>query len=141
MTTPTTPDRSILVFAIWAVAGFLGLGFILEGMMHDEAVASGIGVGLVISAFIAHIIVNAVFHQGFTRGETALGIGVYGLTGFVFILAFATGRLGVVGYTTGIALFGLIAAGFLAYLVTRFGMRGAFSQFHVHAASAEETRR
>lgn len=138
---PEAPERQILVFTTWAILGFLGLGFVLEGMVREQAMAAGIGVSLVLAAFVAHIVINAVWNQDFTGGEAALGIGVYGLLALVFILAWIGGGLGPVGYGTGIALFGLIAAGFIAYLATRHGLRGAFSQFHIHSPSSREGRR
>lgn len=141
MRTPAAPERSILIFAIWAVLGFVGLGFVLEGMARELYVACGIGLAVIVAAFAAHIVVNFVFRQGFTRGEAALGIGVYGLLALVFVLASIGGRLGQVGYASGLAMFGVIAVGFIVYLATRHGLRGAFSQFHINSPSAKETSR
>ena len=130
---PNTPsvDRGILVFAIWAVLGFLGLGVILEGFKLDVWAISAGGIATVMVAFIAHMIVNAIFDTGFTRGETALGIGAYGLLGLIFILGVASGTMSKTDYYSGLTFFGALAAGFLAYLATRHGLRGAFSRFHV----------
>jgi hypothetical protein len=141
MRTPAAPERSILIFAIWAVLGFLGLGFVLEGMVRESFIACGIGLVLILAAFAAHIVVNFVFRQGFTRGEAALGIGVYGLLALVFVLAWASGRLGPAGYAAGLAMFGVVGVGFIVYLATRHGLRGAFSQFHIGSPSARETTR
>ena len=124
-------DRGILVFAIWAVLGFLGLGVVLEGFKLDVWAISAGGIATVMVAFIAHIIVNAIFDTGFTRGETALGIGAYGLLGLIFILGMASGTISKTDYYSGLTFFGALAAGFLAYLATRHGLRGAFSRFHV----------
>lgn len=140
MATRASPERSILVFAIWAVLGFLGLGFVLDGMAHESVAAAVAGVTLLLATFAAHIVVNAVFGVGFSHGETALGIGLYGLLALVFVVARIAGRLGEVGYLTGIAVFGLLAAGFIAYLAARHGLRGAFSYFHSHAEGAAGRR-
>ncbi len=137
MAQPASIDRSILVFAIWAVLGFLGLGFVLEGFARDSIAAAAIGIGLVIAAFVAHIIVNGIWQQGFSDGEATLGIGAYGVLALVFILSWATGHVTASGYLAGIALFGLIAVGFIAYLATRHGVRGAFSQFHIHKPQSQ----
>ena len=88
---PNAPnvDRGILVFCIWSVLGFLGLAIVLEGFRLDSWALSAGGVATVLFAFVAHIIVNAVFATGFSRGETALGIGAYGLLGLIFVLGAA----------------------------------------------------
>jgi hypothetical protein len=123
-------DRGILIFSIWAVFGFLGLGVVLEGFKRDLWAVSAIGIGGIVLAFVAHIIVNGIFDTGFTRGETALGIGAYGLLGLVFIVAAADGGMSKADYYSGLTFFGTLAVGFLAYLSTRHGLRGAFSRFH-----------
>lgn len=124
-------DRGILVFAIWAVFGFLGLGLFLEGMARDVWGLAAVGVGVVVLAFVGHIIVNGVFDTGFTPGEAALGIGTYGLLGFLFVLGALQGGMTLADFHAGLTLFGALGAGFLAYLFTRHGLRGAFSRFHV----------
>jgi hypothetical protein len=136
---PNTPsvDRGILVFAIWAVLGLLGLGVILEGFKLDVWAISAGGIATVMVAFIAHMIVNAIFDTGFTRGETALGIGVFGLFGLIFILGVASGTMSKPDYYSGLTFFGALAAGFLAYLATRHGLRGAFSRFHVKTVATQ----
>ena len=65
--TPADPlvDRSILIFAIWAVLGFLGLGVFLEGLRVDHWALSAAGIGLLVLAFAAHIVVNGIFNTGF----------------------------------------------------------------------------
>lgn len=134
--TPTV-DRAILVFAIWASLGFLGLGLFLEGMARDNWPVATAGVGAILLAFGAHMVVNAIFGTGFSRGEAALGIGTYGLLGLVFIGGALTGGMTTADYYAGLTLFGTLAAGFPVYLVTRHGLRGAFSQFHLRHAETE----
>ncbi len=130
---PNAPnvDRGILVFCIWSVLGFLGLAIVLEGFRLDSWGLSATGVGTVLLAFGAHMVVNAVFATGFSRGETALGIGAYGLLGLIFVLGAASGVMSQSDYYAGLTFFGSLAAGFIAYLATRHGLRGAFSRFHV----------
>lgn len=123
-------DRSILVFAIWASLGFLGLGLFLEGMARDLWGLAAAGVGVILAAFVAHIVVNAIFDTGFSRGEAALGIGVYGILASVFIIAALSGGMTAADYYAGLTLLGALALGFPVYLVTRHGLRGAFSHFH-----------
>lgn len=139
MREPAKPvERGILVFAIWATLGFLGLGIVLEGFSRDSWAISAAGVATLVTAFVAHMVANAVFRTGFTRGEAALGIGTYGLLGAVFLLGVVGGEMSMTDYYSGLTLFGVLAAGFLAYLTTRHGLRGAFSQFHIRPGSTEE---
>jgi hypothetical protein len=136
---PNAPnvDRGILVFCIWSVLGFLGLAIVLEGFRLDSWALSAGGVATVLFAFGAHMIVNAVFATGFSRGETALGIGAYGLLGLIFVLGAASGSMSQPDYYAGLTFFGALAAGFIAYLSTRHGLRGAFSRFHVKAGTQQ----
>ena len=135
-----TRDRGILVFSIWLSAGVLGLSVVLEGFARDDWAVSLLGVGTIVASFVAHMVVNAVSRTGFTRGETALGIGAYGLLGLIFILGALGGQLSLADYHSGLILFGVLAAGFLTYLVTRHGLRGAFSRFHTRPAQDTERR-
>lgn len=134
-------DRAILVFSIWAVLGFFGLGVLLEGFRLDQWSVSAGGVLLIMLAFVAHIVVNAIFDTGFSQGEAALGFAAYGLLGLVFIAGALGGRMSMTNYYSGLTLFGLLAAGFLAYLFTRHGLRGAFSRFHVKTLASRELGR
>lgn len=124
------PDRAILVFAIWASLGALGLCLFLEGLARDAWLLSAAGVLAIVAAFAAHMVVNAVSGTGFTRGETALGIAAYGVLGLVFLAGALSGSMTAADYRAGLTFFGVLAAGMLAYVVTRNGLRGAFSQFH-----------
>jgi len=137
--TSDTPiiGRSILIFAAWAVLGFLGLCIFLEGLDRDSWAVSAAGVAVVVLAFVAHIVVNGIFDTGFTTGETVLGIGAYGLLGLVFLAGALGGGMTMADYYSGLTLFGVLAAGFLAYLFTRHGLRGAFSRFHVKPAAGD----
>lgn len=135
MPTPSPIERGLLVFSIWAVLGPAGLGFVLEGFTRDAYLTSLLGTALLVATFVAHIIVNALFGQGFTPGETALGIGAFGLLALVFLLSWLNGGLSETDFYAGLTLFGTLAAGFLAYLSARYGLRSAFSHFHVATAA------
>lgn len=142
---PITPaasgiERSILIFSIWGVLGFFGLGLFLEGMKDDAWPLATTGVGVITLAFIAHIIVNGVFDTGFSQGEAVLGIGAYGVLGLVFVVSAATGAMTMADYYSCLTLFGVLAFGFLAYLSTRHGLRGAFSRFHIRSMDSQGER-
>lgn len=137
-TSGSSIERSILIFAIWAVLGFLGLGVFLEGIKTDIWLVSASGVSIIVVAFVAHIIVNGVFNAGFSAGETSLGLGAYGLLGLVFVLSATGSTMTPTDYYSGLTLFGVLALGFLAYLFTRHGLRGAFSRFHVRPKDKRE---
>ena len=48
-------------------------------------------------------------------------------------LSVLAGGTSAVDFYIGLTLFGSLVSGFLIYLVTRHGLRGAFSKFHVGA--------
>lgn len=135
MPTSSRIERELLVFSIWAVLGLAGLGFVLEGFARDAYLMALLGIALLVAAFVAHIVVNALFGQGFTSGETALGIGAFGLLALVFLLGWLEGGLSGSDFYAGLTLFGTLVAGFLTYLSARYGLRGAFSHFHAATAA------
>jgi hypothetical protein len=136
MSTATSAERTVLVFCIWASLGFLGAAGLLEGFSRDSLPIALVGLFGICAAFIAHIVVNALFGQGFTRGEVALGIGGFGLLAALFVAAWVAGDLSTADYLSGLAAFAALAVGFLVYLSARYGLRGAFSRFHLPAASS-----
>jgi len=141
MSTPPKVERGILVCSIWVILGFLGLGFLLEGFARNAYLMSLLGIALIMASFVAHIIVNAVFGQGFTSGETVLGISAFGVFAVVFIAGWLEGSMSMADFYAGLTLFGVLVVGFMTYLATRYGLRGAFSRFHIKLASMPEVRR
>lgn len=135
-------DRSILVFSIWGVFGFLGLGFLLEGFSRGAYLVSLIGTILILATFVGHVVVNVVFEEGFSSGETALGIGASGLLSLVFVIGWAEGGMLPANFYAGLTFFGALTVALITYLVTRYGLRGAFSHFHLRQpASITESER
>ncbi|MGV8988915.1 MAG: hypothetical protein ACOH2H_21915 [Cypionkella sp.] len=141
MPTPPKVERGILVFSVWAVLGFLGLGFLLEGFAQDSYLVSLVGTGLIAATFVGHIIINDLFAQGFTQGETALGLGAFGVLVLTFVLGWLSGQMSTTDFYSGLTLFGMLVLGFLSYLATRYGLRGAFSRFHFQPEAGKESRR
>ena len=91
MAKPAMTERDLLVFSIWAVLGFGGSAFLLEGFSRDSYFVSLAGIAAIVSGFVAHIVVNAIFHCSFRPGEAALGIGTFGVLALAFIAGWATG--------------------------------------------------
>ncbi|MCZ4291249.1 hypothetical protein [Hoeflea alexandrii] len=131
MSKPAMVERDLLVFSIWAVLGFGGLALLVEGFSRDSYVISLAATLTIILGFIAHIVVNAVFDCGFKPGETALGISAFGAVALAFIIGWAMGGLSAADYWSGLTLLAALGFGLPIYLSTRYGMRGAFSSFHV----------
>mgnify|MGYP000120862676 CR=1 FL=1 len=133
-------ERDLLVFAIWAVLGFGGLALLLEGFSRDSYWISLAGIAAIVAGFVAHIVVNGVFDCTFRPGEAALGIGTFGVMALAFIVGWLSGGMSQADYLAGLTLFAVLAFGFLAYLSTRYGLRGAFSHFHhKHADGGDPT--
>ena len=141
MSKPAMVERDLLVFSIWAVLGFGGLALILEGFSRDSYMISLAGTLSIVAGFVAHIVVNGVFDCGFRPGEAALGIAAFGALALAFIGGWAVGGLSPTDYWSGLTLFAVLAAGLPAYLSTRFGLRGAFSRFHVRHADGPSDER
>ena len=135
MSKPAIIERDLLVFSIWAVLGFGGLAFLLEGFSRDSYFVSLAGIAAIVVGFIAHMVVNAVFDCGFKPGETALGISSFGVLALAFISGWISGGLSMNDYWSGLTLFAVLAFGMLIYLSTRYGLRSAFSRFHTRSSS------
>ena len=139
MSKSATVERDLLVFSIWAVLGFGGLAFLLEGFHRDSYLVSSAGIVAIVAGFVAHIVVNAIFDCSFRAGEAALGIGAFGVLSLSFIIGWASGDLSQNDYWSGLTLFAVLGFGMPVYLSTRYGLRGAFSRFH-HKPADSGTR-
>lgn len=134
-------ERNLLVYANWAVFGFGGLCFVMEGFSRDVYLVSLVGVVAIIAGLVGHLIINAVFHSAFTAGEAALGVSAFAIAALTFIGAWAVGDLSEADYWSGLTLFGLLAAALPVYLSTRYGFRGAFAQLGIKALDDKGARR
>lgn len=123
-------ERSLLVFAVWSVLGLLALVLHLEGLSRASYGIALAGTGVLMLALAAHVIINAIFGTGFTPGETALGLGAFGVITLLFIGGALSGALSRAYFLSGLTLLAAVVLGFVGYLITRHGLRGAFSQFH-----------
>ena len=130
MDTDRYVEHGIAVFANWGVFGAIAVGFLMEGISSEDYLLSLVGVAAAVAGFVGHLLVNAWFGLSFSRAEGSLGLASLGLVTFVFTVSWLASGLAVTTVWTGLTLIAaLIATGFL-YLATRFGVRGAFSQYH-----------
>lgn len=126
-------DRHALVMAIWTPSSFVAAILLHRGLTYGGAWWIFAGFGFIITAFVAHIIANAVLDADFTTGERALGIFAFATALLSLLLAVLVGPPGLAGrilLPVGLGLMSLVAA-VVAYLVIAFGARGAFEQFDV----------
>jgi len=133
-------ERGIVVFCSWAVFGFIGLGFLLEGGARDSLLTGLVGVAGLVAGFVAHMIINFVFAQPFSLGETALGLGLFALGVLGFIAGWLDGALSRTDFYIGLSLLAVLVVGFLIYVTTRHGVRGAFDRFDVTRAMQSERK-
>lgn len=126
-------ERTLLVYANWAVFGLGGLCFLMEGFARDSYFVALAGTVMILAGVIGHLIINAIWRTAFTTGEATLGVGIFALAALTFIGAWATGALSQADYWSGLTLFGLLALGLPVYLATRYGFRGAFAQIGIQA--------
>lgn len=123
-------ERGVLVFSTWTALGMLSLALFLEGLALNSYAIALAGVAALVAAFTAHIVINALFRTGYTRGETALGLSVFGVIVLLVVAGYGSGRLDEQDFLACLTLFAVLVVGFLGYLVTRHGLRGAYSSFH-----------
>lgn len=125
-------DRHALVVALWLACGLVALALLGHGFGRGGWPSVAGGFGVLLAAFVGHVIVNAVFATTFTRRELALGLVVYAAGLAAFLIA----SLAVPGFAARhflVASLGFLAlfAGVTFYMITHFGMRQVFDAFNV----------
>lgn len=125
-------DRHAIVVAIWLAGGLIAAVLVHYGLNAGRDLPILIGCGAIVAAFVAHVIVNAVYNTAFTQRELALALVLYGLA----LLAFAIASLIEPQFRARFFLpFGgtLIVVGVagLFYMVLHYGMRDVFESFNV----------
>jgi hypothetical protein len=125
-------DRHALVMAVWLTAGLIGTALVHYGLARDLDIPIYAAGGVVLAAFIAHVITNAVYGTVFTRRELTLALVLYGLA----LIAFAMATLMVPQFKERFFLpLGLVLVvvgfGVLLYMVMHYGLRGVFDQFNI----------
>ncbi len=130
MDTDRYVEHGIAVFAAWGVFGAIAVGFLMEGISREAYLLSLVGVAAAIAGFVAHLLVNAWFGLTFSRAEGGLGLAALGLVTLVFTVSWLASGLAQTTVWTGLTLIAALIATAFLYLATRFGVRGAFSQYH-----------
>ena len=140
MSTLQGTHRRLAVASSWALFGSFAWCFVLSGFTLPLAAAVLAGFALFVAGFISHLIINAVFHSGFTTGEVVAGFVAFGVGLLSFIASVLAGPPMAAGeFAAAIAGFAALVVCFLAYLITKFGLKGAFSRFHTRARSGEDS--
>jgi hypothetical protein len=130
----------LAVTSSWALFGTFGLCFVLSGFSLPLVPAILGGFALFVAGFISHLIINVVFHHGFTTGEIVTGLVAFGVGLACFIAAVIPGA-GIAGpeFVVGISGFATLVLCFLVYLIIKFGLKGAFSRFHARSHAGEDS--
>ncbi len=131
MATVRTVERRLAVTTLWGLIGSFALSFILSGFGNDGLIWGSFGFALVVAGLIAHVIINQLYRTSFTNGEVVLGFLVFGVALLIFLVTWIFNpSFGMMNGLIGLAGFAAIVAYFVAYVVIKFGLRGAFSMFH-----------
>lgn len=123
-------ERRIVVFAIWFTLGTLGLCLVLQAFYQDLLWIGLAGIATLALGFSMHLVANRYFVQTFTRGEIAFGTAAVTLLGMILVVSWFSTDYSLTDMILASALTGTVVFSVLAYLVTRYGARGAFSRFH-----------
>lgn len=129
-------EHRLAVMTAWAFFGAFGICLILSGFAEESAVAGLSGFALMIAGFVAHVIVNRIYHAGFSQPQVALGLGVFTVGALCYIVSVlfdpgfseADVTMGLVGLTA-------LAAAFVIYIIINYGVRGSYQMvYRLHDA-------
>lgn len=130
MATFRDTERRLAVVTCWSLCAPFALAFVISGF-SGSVVMGAIGFTILVIGFIAHVIINQTFGTGFSTGEIVVGFIAFDVALLGFLGAWiASPDLGGARVITALAGFGAFVLCFVAYLVTRYGMKSAFSMFH-----------
>jgi hypothetical protein len=115
----------------WALFGAFGISLIQSGLAADNLLIGLAGFGIIVVGFVAQVILNHAFGGGFTDGEVALGMTAFGVGLLSFVVSWILNpEFSAADITINLGGFAALIACFGAYLMTRYGLKGAFSMFH-----------
>lgn len=131
MATFRDTERRLAVVTNWSLCAPFGLAFIVSAFDGNGVVMGVIGFAILVAGFVAHVIINQLYGTGFTTGEIVVGFIAFDVALLSFMGAWISSpHLGGARVITALAGFGALVLCFVAYLVTRYGLKGAFSMFH-----------
>jgi hypothetical protein len=129
-------EHRLAVLTSWAMFGSFSLGTAISGFRADQVLIICAGYLLLVAGFVSHIVINRIYLTDFRAGEIATAIAAFGVAVLSFMVnwAFDPGfsQTAVLGGILGVVV---VIGCFVAYLATRYGMKGAFSMFHIHRDS------
>lgn len=124
-------EKRLAVVTNWSLFASFGMCFVLSGFGGPSWTLGLLGYGLLVLGFVGHLIINHVFEVGFSAGEVALGLVLFGISALSFIAsALFSARFGPDRLGLGLAGFAALAACLVFYLVIRYGMRGSWVLVH-----------
>ncbi len=135
-------EHRLAVLTSWALFGALSLGAVATGFRADDIAVACVGYAILVAGAISHLVINRIYGRDFRPGEIATAITLFGVAALAFLAAWVLGPgLTPAGVTIGLVGMAVVVAGFLAYLVTRHGLTGAFSMFHPERGTPNGGRR
>jgi hypothetical protein len=124
-------ERLLAVVTLWGFFGAFGIGLVLTGFHQDHVPLGLLGFACFVAAFVAHVIVNHVFDARFSSLQVVVALLVFCLAAPCFLPSWLLDpHFDTAGVIIGVAGFAAVVASFLIYLVSMYGLRGAFSMFH-----------
>jgi hypothetical protein len=123
-------ERRLAVVTCWSLCAPFSLAFVISGFSGSVAMGA-IGFTILVVGFIAHVIINQYYGTGFSTGETVVGFVAFDIALVSFLgVWIASPDLADARVITALGGFGAFVLCFVVYLVTRYGLKGAFSMFH-----------
>lgn len=132
----TDAEQRLAVLTSWGLFGAFSLALVATGFRADSLAVSASGYLVLVAGFVSHLIINRIYGMGFRSGEIAAGISLFGVAALTFMAFWAFDPAFTVDDVASGTLGLVVAAGcFIVYLATRYGLKGAFSMFHIHRDS------
>lgn len=124
-------ERRLAVMTLWGLLGSFGMAFLLSGFGTPDWGLGLLGYAFLITAFVAHVLVNHFFESGFQAGEVALGLVMVGFLALVFVANVLFGG-GSSPTKLGLGLAGFLITGLaiVLYMIIRYGTRGTWNVVH-----------
>lgn len=124
-------EKRLAVAASWGVFASFGVAFVLCGFSAAQWGPGLLGYALLVAGFVSHVTVNRAFHIGFSGGEIALGLVLFGISALSFIGSWLFDpHFGRVNLGLGLAGFAALTICAVGYLIVAYGLRGSYELIH-----------